>query len=115
VQLELANRPEPIRIHLALSGVCFSPLRFNSSGKFCDRSAISSGATPNPNPHHKRRHGSADRVIVFSSKNPGKPLPNQGRESCHSLAAANNGKRIDNGYCWIVYFKRNDPANSTIT
>jgi hypothetical protein len=45
VQLELANRPEYIRIHLALSRVCFSPLRFNSSGNFCD-SAIASRGTP---------------------------------------------------------------------
>jgi hypothetical protein len=51
---------------------------------------------------------------VFSSKNLGNPLPNQRRDSCRSLAAASNGKRIDNGYCWIMYFKRT-LRNSTIT
>jgi hypothetical protein len=52
--------------------------------------------------------------IAFSSKNLGNPLPNQRRDSCRSLAAASNGKRIDNGYCWIMYFKRT-LRNSTIT
>jgi hypothetical protein len=47
----------------------------------------------------------ADQQVEFSSKNLGDPLPNQGSDSCSSLAPASNGKRIDNGYCWIVYFK----------
>jgi hypothetical protein len=34
-----ANRPKNIRIHLAVSHVRFCPLRFNSSGNFCDRGA----------------------------------------------------------------------------
>jgi hypothetical protein len=34
-----ANRPKNIRIHLAVSHVRFYPLRFNSSGNFCDRGA----------------------------------------------------------------------------
>jgi hypothetical protein len=36
----LANRPENIRIHLAVSRVRFCLLRFNSSGNFCDCGAI---------------------------------------------------------------------------
>jgi hypothetical protein len=36
VELEVANRPKGIRIHLALSRVRVYLLRFNSSGNFCD-------------------------------------------------------------------------------
>jgi len=32
----MANCPENITIHLAVSRVRFYPLRFNSSGYFCD-------------------------------------------------------------------------------
>jgi hypothetical protein len=90
----------------------FAFLRYVSIhlGTFCDSSAISSRGTPIRIRIIRIRDGSADQQIVFSSKNLGNPLPNQGRDSCRSLAAASNGKRIDNGYCWIVYFKRNDPA-----
>jgi hypothetical protein len=41
----LANRPENIRIHLAVFRVRFYLLRFNSSGNFCDGRAIRSRGT----------------------------------------------------------------------
>src|ERR1700676_1817629 len=50
---EMANRPKNIRIHLALARVRFYPLRFNSSGNFCDGGAICSRGAPHPNPHAK--------------------------------------------------------------
>src|ERR1700719_4873426 len=40
------SRPENIRIHPVLSHVRFYPLRFNSSGNFCDGGAICSRRTP---------------------------------------------------------------------
>jgi hypothetical protein len=42
VELEVANRPKDITIHLALSRVRVYLLRFNSSGNVCDGGAICS-------------------------------------------------------------------------
>jgi hypothetical protein len=86
----------------------FAFLRYVSIhlGTFCDSSGISSRGVPIPIRHHKREKIAADQEIVFSSKNLVSPLPNQGRDSYRSLVAASNGKRIDNGYCRIVYFKK---------
>jgi hypothetical protein len=42
----ISNRPENIRIHLAVSRVRFYLFRFNSSGNFCDGGAIRSRGLP---------------------------------------------------------------------
>jgi hypothetical protein len=46
VELEAANRPKNIRIHLALSCVRFYLFWFKSSGNFCDSGAICSRGIP---------------------------------------------------------------------
>jgi hypothetical protein len=66
VELEVANRPKTIRIHLALSRGRFYLFWFNSSGNVCDGGAIRSRGTPYPNPHHNFRGcGISPRGIDF--------------------------------------------------
>jgi len=63
-----ANRPKNIRIHLAVSHVRFCPLRFNSSGNFCDRGASDEERTLEQEKHcHKATIANMTGVRVLTA------------------------------------------------